>query len=301
MSTDDINKQDDPGIAIPGEATGGKSLSPDAETKVAATSHNAYEEDALSQGWTPEADWVKQGKDPAEWRSAREFVERGKLLDQLTKYKRELQNSSGILKQLKEHHENVKEVVYKKAVEDIKAGIKAALKNEDFVAAEELRERLADVKEAKVEADKKDPVSNVQIAENPANAEFDAWHVDNSWYDLAQKDETSRVAFMIGETYKNENPSATLGEVLKHVTRRVKTIYPDKFGGSKSGGSESKTPAVISGNSRSGRGQTNHGLSITEADLTDDQRKAMRDFIKEGVFATKEEYLKEVQLISEGR
>ena len=36
---------------------------------------------AMEQGWKPKEEWEAEGKDPSEWRDAKEYVERGELFD----------------------------------------------------------------------------------------------------------------------------------------------------------------------------------------------------------------------------
>ena len=76
-----------------------------------------YEDQAREQGWKPKEEF--EG-DPEKWRPAKEFVERGELFNKIDSMGKELKETRKALKMLQEHHAKVKEIEFKRAVEELK-------------------------------------------------------------------------------------------------------------------------------------------------------------------------------------
>jgi len=239
----------------------------------------ATEAEALEQGWMPEDDWVAAGRDPDEWRNAREFVDRGKLLNELHNVKRQLRQNTEATDVLRAHHNKVYESAYQNAVRQLRAERRDALRDEDFEKADAIEERIEELKEQRQSEKQKETVQRAQ----PTNEAFVTWKARNQWYEKDQDLKEAADAF--GIVYASKNPNATPDEVFKHVEKRVKDTFTAKFGGDRF-----TAPSPVASVSQRNR-PANKSQSVT---LTDDERKAMETLVKRG-HMTEEEYMKDIK------
>ena len=59
--------------------------------------YSSAEQAAMEQGWLPKEDWEEAGRDPDEWRSAREFNDRGEFFKTIHQQKREMKAQASAL------------------------------------------------------------------------------------------------------------------------------------------------------------------------------------------------------------
>src|SRR6266702_2198796 len=96
-------------------------LEPVVETKEEGNEppkHTALEERAIEQGWRPKDEW---DGDESEFRSAREFIDRGELLRKISSQGDELRKLKEVAGALSEHNKQVYVAGYKKAITDLRA------------------------------------------------------------------------------------------------------------------------------------------------------------------------------------
>jgi len=95
-------------------------------------------------------------------------------------------------------------------------------------------------------------------------------------------------ADIIGQGYAKQNPGIDPTEVLKYVTTEVKQRYKDFF----QNPNRDRPNSVESG--------TRTLASTSKFEMTDDERRVMNTFIRQGVIGpngmSKEDYIKEVKL-----
>ena len=235
---------------------------------------DAYETEALEQGWRPKDEW--QG-DPAKWRPAKEFVERGELFGKIDHMGKELKETRKALKMLQEHHTKVKEVEYQRAVEELKALQKQHLTDGDAEKYLETTELLTDLKtEQKARA---------IVAENttpPVDPRFTDWTQKNNWY---VKDTKMReYADMVGMDYAKKHPNEDPEEVLVYVTQEVKERFKDKF----QNPNRNRPNAVEGGTNGTGK------PAAARFEMTEDEKRVMNTFVRAGVMS-KEDYIKELK------
>lgn len=233
------------------------------------------EQRASADGWVPEHEWTG---DPAAWRPAKEFLDRGELFKKIDEQKRELKQLKSTMEEFGKHHAKVKELEFQRALNYLKAQKKEALETGDHDAVVEIDEQIADTKEKAKEA-------TAEAARQPAppqepNQDFVRWQARNSWYgtDRAMKavaDEVARDLVSRGE----QDPV----KVLAEVDRQIRKEFPHKF----ENPNRSKAGAVEAG-SRTGR-SASKGDDVT---MTDAEKSVMNRIVRTGVI-TKEEYLKE--------
>ena len=239
---------------------------------------NPYEGQAREMGWRHKEEW--QGE-PEKWRDAKEFVERGELYGKIDNVSRELKETRKALKMLQEHHAKVKEIEFKRAVEELKTAQKKHL--EDGNADEYLKttELLTDLK---AEQKAREVIETTVPKQQGVDPRFLEWTKENGWYD--KNPEMRDYADIIGQGYARAHPNIDPVEVLKYVTREVKVRFKDNF----ENPNRSKPSAVEGGNPQA-KSQKKDSI-----ELSDDERRVMNTFIRQGVM-TKEEYLEQVKLM----
>lgn len=231
---------------------------------------------AREQGWRPKEEY---NGDPAKWVSAETFLAKGELIDRIESLGKKLKDSEKAIQMLTEHNQKLKEVEFKKAVEYLKNQKKQAYEAGDVDKIIEIDDRLAEVKQKQKEVSNTlESKQNIQPEIDPA---FTRWVNENPWYSSDSEMKSDADAF--GNAYAANNPDKSPEDVLKYVTTKIKKIYKDKF----ENPNRNKVGAVEGG----GRRQEADNDSI---ELTENERRAMNTFVRQGVM-TREEYIKQIK------
>lgn len=231
-----------------------------------------YEEAAREQGWRPKEEY--EG-DPTKWRDAKEFVERGELFGKIDNMGKELKETKKALRMLQEHHTKVREVEYKRAVDELKSLQRRHLEEGNSDGYLETTELLTDLK-----AEQKAREVVTQITPSQPDPRFVSWVQRNDWY---AKDAGMReYADALGMGYAKVHPELEPEEVLSYVTTQVKQQFKEKFQNP-----NRNKPSFVEGGST-------QSSSKSSFELTDDERKAMNTFVRAGVMS-KEDYISEVK------
>lgn len=235
--------------------------------------NDPYEDQAREQGWRPKEEF--EG-DPEKWKPAKEFVERGELFGKIDGLGKELKETRKALKMLQEHHTKVKEVEYKRAVDELKALQKRHLEEGNSDGYLEASELLTDLK---AEQKAREAVSAAQPAQT--DPRFSSWIDANPWY---TKDPDMReYADVVGLGYANKHPGIDPEDVLKYVSVQVKSFFKDKFKNP-----NRERPSAVEGNS------TPTASNKSSFELTDDERRVMNTFVRQNIL-TKDEYISQVK------
>ena len=236
-----------------------------------------YESEAREQGWRPKEEF--EG-DPEKWRPAKEFVERGELFGKIDTLGKELKETKKALKMLQEHNSKVKETEFKRAVEELKGLQKKHLEEGNSDEYLNTTELLTDLK---AEQKAREVLNQQQAAEqrNQVDPRFTEWAAKNSWY---EKDADMRqFADTLGLGYAQANPGVEPDVVLEYVSKQVKQAFRDKFENP-----NRNRPSAVEGKS------TPSTAKKDSIELSDDERRVMNTFIRQGVM-TKEEYIAQVK------
>lgn len=234
---------------------------------------------ARSSGWVTKDEWIAQGKDPNEWRSAREYQERGELFEEIHRLKEDTRKVTKAFKALAEHYKNVRETSIKEAIEQLKAQKRVALENNDVSAVFEIDERIEQVREQKADVPEVDV--SAEVTPTPT---FRQWHKRNNWYELDGDDEASRYADMVGMKYRKSNPEATEREILDEVESKVAKRFPEKF-------DTKPTNRTAEVNPRS----DTRSVSGDTFKLTDEEEEAFKTFVKMGAPIDRKQYVAEIK------
>lgn len=234
---------------------------------------------ARADGWVSKEEWEAAGKNLNEWRSAREFKDRGELFSEIHKLKEANKQTSKAFKALVEHHKNVREVAVKEAIDRLKAEKKQALQEHDVERVFEIDDEIDRVRETKTDL----PVVDIPEADLGPTITFTQWHKKNDWYQLTGTDETSRYADVVGAQFKAGKPNATEEEILEHVESRISKMFPNLF-------KNPNSKRVSEVNPRS----EGKSLDKDTFKLTEDEEKACKMFVDSGVM-TRKEYVDELK------
>ena len=236
-----------------------------------------YESEAREQGWRPKEEF--EG-DPEKWRPAKEFVERGELFGKIDTLGKELKETKKALKMLQEHNSKVKETEFKRAVEELKGLQKKHLEEGNSDEYLNTTELLTDLKAEQ----KAREVLNQQQAEqqkNQVDPRFTEWSAKNTWYTKDQ--EMRQFADTLGLGYAQANPGIDPDVVLEYVSKQVKQAFRDRFENP-----NRNKPSAVEGAS------TPSTAKKDSIELSDDERRVMNTFIRQGVM-TKDEYIAQVK------
>ena len=233
--------------------------------------------EAKQQGWVPKEEYTG---DEHKWVDAGEFLRRGELFKKIEDQSKQLKDVRTALAELKKLHGEVREAEYKRALETLKAQKKAALEDGDADGVIAADERIDLVKE-QVKQLQAQP-ADVPVQDGSEHPEFVSWVAQNSWY----KSSAPMKAFAdaLGQDLARAGNSPS--EVLRKVAAEVRKEFPNRFKNP-----NQDKPGSVEG----GRGA---GVSSgSKFVLSDDERRVMNTFIRQGVFKTEAEYVAELKKV----
>jgi len=240
-------------------------------------------EKAMSQGWVEKEDWVSQGKDPADWRDAQTFVDKGELFERISKQNRELRQLKENYEQLSQHHAKVREMERAKALQELKRAKAVALENGDYEAVTDVDEKILDIRQ--------EATQEVAAAPQGESYEFLSFKEKNPWYgsdtELTEEADTLGVGYAT-RTGKSEQ------EVLTYVEKTMKRLHPDKFGGAPKAGQATSVGTPSTTSKKSGGTK-----KYSERDLTFEQKSIAKRFVQSGALKTVQEYVDQLVEIGE--
>lgn len=240
---------------------------------------SAIEQKAIEMGWRPKSEF---DGDDDDFIDATEFVRRKPLFEKIDHVGKELRETRKALKALQEHHTKVKEAEYQNALKQLRAEKKVALEEGDADRLIEIDEQIAEAKATEISQQ----TAQRQAAQAP-HPNFVAWVNKNTWY---QSDaELRTVADGIGTSYAAKNPETSPDDVLKYVEQRIRKLYPENFRNP-----NKERPSAVEG--RTSTPATEKKDSVSDYHLSDEERKVMNTFVRQGIM-TKEEYIKDLKSV----
>lgn len=227
---------------------------------------------AMEQGWVPQDQWAG---DPDDWRPAKEFVDRGELFKKIDELRRENKAIKQGVDEFRKHHEQVKEVEFKRALAYLREQKKEALSEGDHDRVVEIDDQIAETRDAQKAAAE----APKQTGPAEPHPEFVRWTARNGWYgtDRAMKafaDDVARELVGRGIT----DPPAILAEIDKQVRKE----FSHKFENPRRA-----TAAPVEGSTKTGR-----SAAKDEVVLSDVEKSIMNKILRTGAI-TKEQYLAE--------
>lgn len=249
------------------------------ETPIVET--NPVEAQAMEMGWKPKEQY--EG-DPDKWVTAEIFVARAPLFEKIDEQHRHSKNLQKKLEMLERtlhdqaaHTEKIRQTEYQRALVALKQEKRLALAEEDLVRADEIQDKIEEVKEAQrvEEAVKPQPAPQV-------NEAFISWSQENQWYKLDSEMREYADAMGIIEHNKGKSPE----EVLKAVTEKVRKQFKDSQYFRNPNKDKAPTVEAQSGGAPKGRSSS--------FKPTAEQREIARRFAATGIM-TEEQYYKDLE------
>lgn len=235
------------------------------------------EDAAREQGWKPKEEY--EG-DPAKWVSAETFVARAPLFDKIDELSRKVKTLDQGNAALKQHYEKLRATEYDRALEALRAEHRAKLEDGDLLGADEVKDKINDVRAEAKEAERQAKVPQ----DSGPNPEFVSWVERNKWY--ATDEELRDAADVYGVRYHKQGMSPK--EVLLKVSEQIKKTFPDKFRNP-----NKDTASAVESKVTNGRGTRAPSI---EDSMTADEKRVMHRIVNSGVM-TKAEYLKDYEAI----
>jgi uncharacterized phage infection (PIP) family protein YhgE len=189
------------------------------------------EQQAYKEGWRPKEQFAG---DEGKWIPADEFMRRKPLFERIDSLKsetfqtrKELTDLKKTMKELADHHKRVRETEYQRAIDDLKAQRRLALRESDVEAVEAIEEKMDQVKTEKVEFEAQQKAEQKQQAQVGPTPEFVQWVQENPWYNTNK--EMHDFAEATGAAYIGSKPNASPKEVFEYVNKQTRRAFPETF------------------------------------------------------------------------
>lgn len=227
-----------------------------------------YEELAAKQGWEPqeafEANPANEGKI---WRPAREFVDRGELIDQIGDLKRQV---STIQTQTREQLAQERQMALKEAARIAEEKLTQAVDAGDKAGAMQAAKDLQDLKPS-------EPAVDPSVT---------SWNAQNDWFGT-HPGATDYARYMDAKLYKAHGGTVDTAthlqnlqvEVFKRFPELDNTVNPNR----------DRSSAVQTSTTR----KTTAPKQPRLADLPEAFQESCKRFVKMGVFKNADEYIKD--------
>jgi site-specific DNA-cytosine methylase len=230
-----------------------------------------------------EMGWRSDGKDKeGKTVDAKTYIRKGRdiqdtMRGHIKDQKQQLSDLGHSIEDLKIHNKQV----YKAEVAKLKTELtalqkekKVAVADADVELVDELDEKIDGVKEAMEK-----PEAQETSTENP---KFNEWAKTNTWY----RDDPEMAAY--ADTIADKHTGAPFERVAALVTKQVKEMFPEKF-------SEPKKPAASPVEGATKKTTT---TKFTKADLTENQKSIMKQFVRQGIM-TEKAYIEDIAKLKE--
>lgn len=231
---------------------------------------NPVEEKARSTGWVNQEEWTEQGKNPDDWVSAEVFVARAPMIERIEKQGKLIKRMGQTLEQFKQHYTRVEQASYEKALATLKQQRREALEAGELAVAEDIRDRMDEMKQT-------------QPRNNEPPQEFLEWMAENPWYE----DEPELKDYADFKAAQFAAKGVKQADLLPKVEEAVKKRFKEHF----SNPMRQTASAVETG------GRASKPSATSEYKLTPEQRSMMNKLIADKVL-TKEEYIRDIKLLN---
>jgi regulator of replication initiation timing len=252
---------------------------------------------AMDKGWVPQDEWEGE---PDQWRPAKEFLDRGELMDRISSQSRQLDNYNKEIKELQvsmkalaEHNKKVAKLEYDKAMKDLKSKKAEALSYGDHDTVVDIDEQIDDLKTSKREIETQEDSAPNTDNMGAAHPSIVAWMEENTWYNtnpvMRGAADALADAYVAQNPHIKDNPDA----VLSYVNSAMRKEFPDRFGAPK------RKPSGTADTSTSGSASSKGGKKkFTSKDLSQEQRTVAKRFAATGVM-TEQEYVDQLVELGE--
>lgn len=229
------------------------------------------EKRAIERGWRPKESY--KGDD---WRPAKEFLDRGELLEKIHRQNREISGMKDTLRNVEDLMQRREEFARQKTIEELTKLRREAIQEGDVATVERLDEDLNKTRQEE----------SRNAAKKPLPRDVMDWVKErqNSWFNRDNLEN----AEMMDEAAKIEhrvyllNPTIDPLDALEMTEAEIKRKYPHRF----KNAARTKTPDVESDGERAPVRRKKYDPSKVTPQL----KRIANDFVRRGVFKSDEEY-----------
>lgn len=248
------------------------------ETQETEESYSETELQAMELGWRPKDKF--EGSEE-EWRSAKDFIERGQMIGKIRSQSKQIASVEQALKHIAAQNAEQYKRGYANALENLKVEKRQALADGNLVEADEISERIENLKiEGRAAITAAQAPAKTVGTEDPDHA---PWVEKNPWYNNPVMRDFGDV---LAVNFINANKGNVSPEqVREYVSKIVREEFGHRF-----------MKQVAAAPNPDGEGRSNRGssgdqrLSKIESAMSEDERRIMNTMIKSAGM-TKKEYL----------
>ncbi len=251
---------------------------PTGEAKV-----SKYHEQALEMGWRPQEEW---SGDPEDFVDAKEFVQRKSFYDRISTQSNEIKELKRTLSEFSDHFRKVEDYTRKQVLDELRAAKREALEVGNTDEVIRIDEAITDFKVNEKELERQKAEKQAAQANQPA-PELVEWQSRNKWY--TTNPEMTRYADVIARGLVAANPDGDKVAILKEIEKEVRQRFPDEFKSKR----RDAAPAV---ESSSGGAKP----KVDKAVGTPEEMAVAARFVRAGLYATTEDYIKALRKMEKG-
>lgn len=242
--------------------------------------YTEQEQSAMLLGWKPEDQY--DGPE-GEFRSAREFLERGEMIGKIRALSKQNSEITRAIKHMSAQNQKLYDNGYQAALRDLKAQKREALSENDLVKAEEIQEKIDEVKEKQAQNKQ-----SAMPAVSEVDPEHEAWVAENQWY--ATNPVLHNFADSLAVEYVRVNQGqVTAADVRDYVAKTVKAEFAHRLQPKVTG---APSPDGAGRRPNSKPGSSTNQLSTLKAGMTEQELGIMKTVIKT-TGMSEQEYLKQ--------
>jgi len=237
------------------------------------------EAQALEHGWMPEEDFKADPKNSGKkWRPAEEFMDRKSLFDKIEDQHKQIRDLKKGVDALTLHNKSIEQSTYERARKELAEERKAALKDGDFAKAEELRDRIDEIKVA---------ASTAQATPQTQQEapEFVQFKQQNDWYQGNTRDAVKMTAWAEGYGFILARQGKSPADILVEVHKAAREEFPEHFNKR----NPNKNDAGAAPTGRQSRAVADSFR------LTPEEDQVMKRMIRAGVKITEAEYKEQLK------
>lgn len=183
---------------------------------------------AREGGWVPENEWVEQGNDAKDWKTAKHFNEIGEVYRKTSNLSRNNKQLKAELDEMREqmqtfvnHHKKVAEYERDKVIKELEQGKVQAMDEGDNAKVVEYERKIREAEKTTVD------VPDVKPARNSAEQIAQEWVANNQWY--SENLEMRNKANILMQGYVAANPGADPEDVFEYAENEIKASNPAYF------------------------------------------------------------------------
>ena len=231
--------------------------------------------EAQEHGWQPEEDFKADPKNAGKkWRPAEEFMDRKSLFDKIEEQHKQIRDLKKGVESLTQHNKVIEQATYERARKELQEERKKALQDGDIAKAEEIRDRMDEIKEQQVAA-KTIPQDQVE------HPQFTQFKSVNPWYgkDVKMTAWADGMGALLARQQKKPD------EVLAEIHKLAREEFAEKF--TKRNPNKDDAPDV-------GTGKATRKSPDTFR-LTAEEEATMKKMLRAGVKLTEAEYKEQIK------